>query len=253
MSRAPDDVDTLRALLSDSERIMVFTGAGVSVDSGIPDFRSPGGVWTRVDPLAVSRQTFDAGRRGRARFWAATRKLLGGLINAEPNPSHHAVVELERRGRVTAIVTQNVDGLHQAAGSRPQRVIELHGTGRTCSCTGCGAAYSMVDVERWIDEGQDAPDCPVCAAPVRPDVVAFGDPMPEVALRRSWAVAGCCDLCLVLGSSLTVYPAADIPRAARKAGARLAIVTKGDTSLDELADVRLRGGLVDDFVPAVFD
>ena len=243
----------LRALLECSRRILVFTGAGISVDSGIPDFRSPGGVWTRIDPMVLSRQVFQSGRQGRVDFWRALRMVFAEARKAEPNPAHRAVAELEKRGQVIGVVTQNVDGLHQAAGSDPERVIELHGTAQSASCVACSQQWSIDIVETWFAAGVDAPDCDACGSPVRPDVVAFGDPLPGPSLQRAWGMANHCDLCLVLGSSLQVYPAAEIPEIAKRHGARLGIVNIEPTGLDPEADVCIHAPLATSFVPAVFE
>lgn len=241
-------VDELRALLAHSRRIVAFTGAGVSVDSGIPDFRSPGGVWQSIDPSTLSRWTFDAGPSGRAAFWHAVQALIP-VDAVAPNPVHYALARLEASGRMLGVVTQNVDGLHQAAGSR--KVVELHGHLRTCHCVDCMDRVPWERAAAQLRAGARVPLCDQCEGPLRPDVVAFGDPMPTLAVDKAWRWAEQADLCLVLGSSLAVHPAAELPVAARRAGARLAIVTLSDTPIDTLADVRLWAPLQEGFVPAV--
>lgn len=241
-------IDALTDLLARSERILVFTGAGVSVDSGIPDFRSPGGVWTRIDPMVLSVSTFRSGLAGRTRFWRALREVAESIGDPTPNPVHHAVARLEALGKVIGVVTQNVDGLHQAAGSSAEKVIELHGNLQSCLCLGCGRRWPAREV---LARGDEAPACERCGGAIRPDVVVFEDPLPAAAVDRAWQLAREADLCLVLGSSLTVHPAADLPLVARRAGARLAIVTLGPTPIDLAAHLRLDAALGETFVPAV--
>ncbi len=238
-------MDELTALLAKSERILVFTGAGISVDSGIPDFRSPGGVWSRIDPQTLSRRNFESGPRGRAKFWEVLHMLGRSFGDPEPNAAHHAVTALERRGAVSAIVTQNIDGLHQRAGSR--EVLELHGNLDDCYCVRCEARWSSAE----IMSRPSPPDCEHCGGPIRPDVVVFGDPLPAETVRRAWSAARMCDLCLVLGSSLEVHPAAELPVVARRSGAEVAIVTLSDTPLDHIATLRIRAPLIASLVPAI--
>ncbi len=234
-------------LLEKSRHVLVFTGAGVSVDSGVPDFRSPGGIWSRVDPLILSAHAFAAGGPGREAFWRVLHLLVESFGEPEPNPIHEAVVTLERMGKVVAVVTQNVDGLHLAAGTSPARLVELHGNLDWCYCTDCGARYPSGQ----IYPRTPPPECDACGGPVRPDAVLFGDPLPQKAVERAWTAARTCDLCIVLGSSLEVHPAAQIPVVARRSGAEVAILTISDTPLDHLAAHRSRAPLLESFVPAV--
>ncbi len=245
--------DELRDAIAGAKRILVFTGAGISVDSGIPDFRSPGGVWTRIDPLTLSADRIQGSRRDREAFWRAMVEVAESVGQPAPNPAHAAVARLQRRGQVVLVATQNVDGLHQAAGSPPETVAELHGNLARCRCVACGTRYPTAEVLGWLRAGETLPTCQACGGFVRPDVVVFGDPLPMRALDRAHAAAFDCDLCLVLGSSLMVHPAADIPVRARRAGARLVVVTLSTTPVDALCDLRVRAPLGEVFVQAVAD
>jgi NAD-dependent deacetylase len=242
---APAELDRARRLLAelvrDSRRVVALTGAGVSVPSGIPDFRSPGGLWSQVDPERHAH--LDVWREEPERFWRFYRERLD-VSGVEPNGGHRALAELERGGRLEAIITQNIDGLHQAAGSR--EVVEVHGSVRTASCS-CGARYERERVQRLL--GVDGvPYCPSCMGdglygqfrPLKPDVVLFGEELPADALARAYQLVYDCDLLICAGSSLTVHPVADLAPFAQEHGARLAIVSRW-SALDERADVVLRG------------
>lgn len=237
-------VDTLRA----AKRMVIFTGAGISVDSGIPDFRSPDGIWMKIDPYSLSTEALAGGSKGVATFWRTMSALEDSLNQPKPNASHHAVTRLQRRGQVELVVTQNVDGLHQAAGATD--VVELHGNTGESFCKRCGQTWPTGEIVARVRAGDAAPYCE-CGGVIRPRLTVFGDPLPPGVMRRSLDAARRCDVCLVLGSSLTVTPAADVPVAAKRAGAKLVIITKGPTPLDAHADLRLHDGLADCFVPAV--
>jgi len=228
----------LAELLGTSERVVALTGAGVSVPSGIPDFRTPGtGLWANVDPMEVAH--IDVFRRDPARFWAFYGHRFTALRDKQPNGAHHALAALERRGLVEAIVTQNIDGLHRAAGTRD--LIEVHGTIGTSSCPACGASHPLDDVRTRLAEAADGvPRCD-CGAPLKPDVVLFGELLPERALVQATALAASADLLLCVGSSLEVYPVAQLPRMTLDAGGEVALVTMGPTPYDAEAVVRLGG------------
>jgi NAD-dependent deacetylase len=242
-ARPPVGVRALAALMQRGGRIVALTGAGVSVPSGIPDFRSPGsGLWEGVDPMEVAH--VDAFRRDPARFWSFYGPRFHLLAGKEPNRAHRVLAELERTGRLQAVITQNIDGLHQAAGSRD--VVEVHGTAATASCPVCGARYPQaVVVERFDRAGDHVPRCDD-GHPLKPDVVLFGDMLPEAEVRRAWELAASADLLLCVGSSLEVHPVAQLPAVALQGGARLAIVTRGSTPYDARADVRLGGDVAED-------
>lgn len=237
----------LRKLLRQSERIVVFTGAGCSVDSGIPDFRSPEGIWSRVDPAIFCVDALQGPPEVRQAFWRSMLMLSDHLNEPEPNPIHTAVARLEALGKVRAVLTQNVDGLHQKAGNTG--VIELHGNLQRCIVEGTDLSFPTAEIMDRVRAGDLDPHHE--GQPIRPDFVMFGDPLPQAALDAAWAAARDCDLFLVLGSSLLVHPAADIPVRATRSGAKLGIVTIGSTPLDPLADLRIDAPLQATLVPAV--
>jgi NAD-dependent protein deacetylase/lipoamidase len=223
--------ERLAGLIVEEQPCVVLTGAGVSTESGIPDFRSATGIWSRYDPMEYA--TIDAFRRNPAKVWDFYSKRLGVLSDAAPNRAHFALAELERQGVVEAVITQNVDRLHQGAGSR--NVIEVHGSIRTSSCLACG---HLEEFERVI-ELLPVPACERCGAVLKPDVVMFGELMPEAELERVSELMRRAGLLLVVGSSLEVYPVAGLPEEALRAGARLAIVNKGPTPYDRRAVLRI--------------
>lgn len=242
MSSSNGSVERLAELIRDSRSTVALTGAGISVPSGIPDFRSPGtGLWENVDPMEVAH--IDVFRRDPRRFWTYYRPRFGMLSDKEPNAAHAALATLESRGLLDAVVTQNIDRLHRRAGSR--RVIEVHGTIETSSCLDCGASYTLELVEGLFDH-EGVARCDGCTGPVKPDVVLFGELLPERAMEEALALAGRAELLLCVGSSLEVHPVAGLPEVTRRAGGRIAIVTKGPTPYDAEADVRLGGDVVEE-------
>jgi NAD-dependent deacetylase len=235
-------VERLAALLRDADSAVVLTGAGISVPSGIPDFRSPGtGLWERVDPMEVAH--IDAWRRDPDRFWSFYGQRFATLRDRRPNPAHEAVAELERRGLVRAVITQNIDRLHRAAGS--ERVVEVHGSIEWSVCLECGGRVPLERVVELLAEGTGAPECAACVAPLKPDVVLFGELLPEAAIAEAEALAAGADLMLAIGSSLEVYPVAGLPQLTLSGGGRLALVTRGPTAYDADAEVKLGGDVVD--------
>lgn len=235
-----EEIERLAELIVESERTVAFTGAGVSTESGIPDFRSPGGIWSRYDPEDFTIQRFLSSPDVRKAFWQVAAE--GGLLaEAEPNPAHYAIAELHRLGRLDCVITQNVDNLHQKAGVPEDRVLELHGNMRRVVCMGCGSRFPMPDMVQKVKEGMESPDCPQCHGILKPDAVLFGEALPLVTLREATHRAQKCDLCLVIGSTLLVYPAAYVPAYAREAGAKLAIVNLTPTPLDHDATVCIQG------------
>jgi NAD-dependent deacetylase len=234
-------VATLAGLLREAGSVVALTGAGISVPSGIPDFRSPGsGLWQNVDPMEVAH--IDAWRADPERFWHFYGSRFQTLRDKRPNAAHLALVELERRGRLDAVITQNIDRLHRRAGTR--ELVEVHGTIDTSSCLACGAAYPLDDVQRRLEHSPiSVPECD-CGAPLKPDVVLFGEFLPEGALERAYALAAGADLLLCVGSSLEVHPIAQLPGVTRQAGGEIAIVTAGPTPWDARAAVKLDGDVV---------
>jgi NAD-dependent deacetylase len=224
--------EALARLIAERQPCVALTGAGVSTESGIPDFRSAEGIWAEVDPLEVA--STDAFRRDPERVWEFYGRRLGLLLDAEPNGAHLALAELERRGLLQAVITQNIDLLHERAGSRD--VIEVHGSIRRSVCLACGAAEPLEAVVAQLAERR-APLCPDCGAVLKPDVVMFGELLPGSAIDRAFELARAAGLLLVVGSSLEVYPVAMLPAEARA----VAIVNRGPTAADHLAELRLDG------------
>jgi NAD-dependent deacetylase len=242
MSDPNGSVELLAELIRDSRCTVALTGAGISVPSGIPDFRSPGtGLWENVDPMEVAH--IDVFRRDPKRFWTYYRPRFGMLSEKQPNAAHAALAELESKGLLDAVITQNIDRLHRKAGSR--RIVEVHGTIETSSCLDCGISYTLDLVEGLFDE-EGVARCRDCNGPVKPDVVLFGELLPERAMDEAVTLAARAQLLLCVGSSLEVHPVAGLPAMTRSAGGRIAIVTKGPTPYDSEADVRLDGDVVEE-------
>jgi NAD-dependent deacetylase len=227
-------VSDLGSLLRERQPCVVLTGAGISTESGIPDFRSPTGIWAQYDPMEYA--TIDAFRRDPVKVWEFYALRFEVLTHAKPNAGHLALAELERRGLVQAVVTQNIDGLHERAGS--QNVIEVHGSIRTAVCLECGEHVSLEAVVVALRD-HPAPPCPSCGAILKPDVVMFGELLPAAAMERAVELARQAGLLLVVGSSLEVYPVAGLPEETVSAGGALAIVNRGSTPFDRLAEVRI--------------
>ena len=228
-------------LLRESERAVVLTGAGVSVPSGIPDFRTPGkGLWEKVDPMEVAH--INAFRRGPDRFWSFYSQRFAGLVDKRPNRAHEAIAELERRGLVRGVITQNIDRLHRMAGSG--RVVEVHGSIDRCVCPECGGRVRLDEVVELLDSGVATPECSACIAALKPDVVLFGELLPEDAMAEAHALAREADLMLAVGSSLEVFPVASLPGITLESGGRLALVTQGPTPYDSDAEIKLDGDVV---------
>lgn len=226
---------------------MALTGAGVSVPSGIPDFRTPEtGLWAKVDPMEVAH--IDVFERDPARFWSYYRPRFQTLGDKRPNRAHEALAELERRGMIEAVITQNIDRLHRAAGSR--EVVEVHGSIETSSCRECGAGFDLARVEELFDE-RGVALCAECGGAVKPDVILFGELLPEAAMARATELAAAADLMLCVGSSLAVYPVAGLPQLTLESGGRLAIVTKGPTPFDAEAELKLEGEVDEELAAAV--
>jgi NAD-dependent deacetylase len=233
--------ERLAELIREAGSVVALTGAGISVPSGIPDFRSPGsGLWANVDPMEVAH--IDAWRADPERFWHFYGSRFQTLRDKQPNGAHLALVELERRGLLHGVITQNIDRLHRRAGTT--ELVEVHGTIDTSSCLTCGDRYPLDDVQRRLDESPvSVPACD-CGAPLKPDVVLFGEFLAEGALERAYALAAGADLLLCVGSSLEVHPIAQLPGVTRQAGGEVAIVTAGATPWDARAAVKLDGDVV---------
>ncbi len=239
LSSSPQEMlDDIVEFLEISSKLVVLTGAGASTESGIPDFRSPDGIWRRYPPGTY--QEFISKPEARKRYWELRRVLGGQVANAKPNHTHYALAELERLGKLSGLITQNFDGLHQDAGSSPERIIELHGTARMAACTHCGTRSSMTALQQRIEAGDEDPQCGLCGGYLKAATILFGQPIPRADLDQAIALAQNCDLFLVIGSSLRVSPAARLPMLAVERGMPLVIINREPTPLDSRADVVLR-------------
>jgi NAD-dependent deacetylase len=227
----------LRRMIEAAHRVVVFTGAGISTESGIPDFRSPGGVWSKMKPIYY--QDFVRSEDMRREAWTRVFNRTAGWTGAKPNAGHFAVARLVERGKASAVITQNVDNLHQDSGVPPDQVIELHGNASYARCLSCGARHELDELEAPFVERGEIPTCFHCAGLLKTATISFGQQMPEQPMRRAEIETLSCDLFLVLGSSLVVRPAADFPVMAKQNGAKLVIVNREATPIDVYADLVL--------------
>lgn len=244
------DVEQARIWIDAAARVTVLTGAGISTDSGIPDFRGPQGVWTK-NPGAERRATLQhymADPEARKESWQS--RLTSPAWTAQPNPGHVALVSLERRGKLVALATQNVDGLHLLAGSDPAKVIELHGTMREVNCMACGERAPMERALARVRAGEEDPPCRSCGGILKAATISFGQTLVQRDIERAFTAAAEADLLLAVGSTLTVTPAADMVPIAKQAGARLVIVNAEETAYDYIADVVIRGS-ISEVLPAI--
>lgn len=224
-------------LIIKAKLTVIFTGAGISTESGIPDFRSPGGIWDRFSPDDFTYQKFVSDVASRRRHWQLFRDLA---TTTEPNPAHYAIAGLYRLGKLDCIITQNVDNLHQRAGVPDDRILELHGSMQCVVCLGCGRRYPFEQVKARLDRGEEVPDCQKCQGILKPEAVFFGEPLPDRVLREATSRSSDCDLFIVIGSTLAVYPAAYMPVYALNSGAKLVIVNLSPTPADRQAHVLVR-------------
>lgn len=226
-------------LIAAARKLVVFTGAGISTESGIPDFRSPGGIWSRFDPEDFTYQKFVSDPEARRKQW----RMLGEghlTTNAQPNPAHYAIAELDRLGKLDCVITQNVDCLHHKAGVPAEKVFELHGNVQWAVCLSCGRRYPFEHIKARWEGGEEIPDCEECGGMLKPDAVLFGEALPQEVLQEASRRSSDCDLFIVVGSTLIVYPAAYMPIYAVRGGARLIIVNLSDTPMDAQAAVLIR-------------
>jgi len=235
-----EETEKLAQLITGSERIIVFTGAGVSTESGIPDFRGPGGLWTKYDPEDFTIHRFLSSHETRAIHWKMYTET-GLFTRSEPNAAHYAAAELHQMGKLDCVITQNIDNLHQKAGVPEDNVFELHGNMRWVVCLSCRRRLPLPEVLQKIGEGVEVPDCPDCQGILKPDGVFFGEALPHETLTEATRRSQDCDLFVVIGSTLIVYPAAYMPTYAMNAGAKLAIVNLTPTPLDHYATVLIQG------------
>ncbi len=230
-----DDIELLRDLIGSAKRIVAFTGAGISTESGIPDFRSPGGIWTRYKPIYFD--DFMASDEMRRESWRRKFATDETMLKAEPNAGHRALAKLVEQGRMSAIITQNVDGLHQRSGVPDSKVIELHGNTTYASCLDCGHRHELEPIKKAFLGSGKLPLCVKCDGIVKTATISFGQAMPEIPMARAQDETKNCDLFIVLGSSLVVYPAAGFPQVAKRQGAKLVILNRDPTDQDDEADV----------------
>jgi NAD-dependent deacetylase len=238
------DLEEFAARVKTSRSIVFFTGAGISTESGVPDFRSPGGVWTKYQPVLF--QDFLASEPARVQHWQLKKATYELFKTVEPNVAHHAICEYEERGQMLGLITQNIDGLHKLAGTSDEKLVELHGTDRLVTCLTCGKRYQPADVYENLGETVTAPTCDACGGFLKSANVSFGQSMPVEAMQRAQAWSERADIFMVLGSSLQVQPAASFPVTAKHAGALLAIINRDPTPLDEIADF-VHNGAIGDF------
>jgi NAD-dependent protein deacetylase/lipoamidase len=234
-------LEEFAARLRRSRAVVFFTGAGISTESGVPDFRSPGGVWTKYQPVLF--QDFLASESARVQHWQLKKATYELFKTVEPNLGHYAICDFEKRGQLLGLITQNIDGLHKLAGTSEEKLIELHGTDRLVTCLGCGKVYQPADVyDAWHDS-LPTPTCIDCGGFLKSANVSFGQAMPVTAMQRAQAWSERCEIFIVIGSSLQVQPAASFPVIAKRSGTLLAIVNRDPTPLDEIADFVHNGAI----------
>jgi NAD-dependent deacetylase len=242
-------VEQLGDMIAQAASIVPFTGAGISTECGIPDFRSPGGLWSRNRPIPFDE--FVASRDARDESWRRRFAMESTFAAARPGRGHRALAALYKAGKIPAIVTQNIDNLHQVSGFAADDVIELHGNTTYARCLGCGKSFSLEWVRQGFEATGSAPDCTVCDEPVKTATISFGQAMPEDAMRRAAELARQCDLFLAIGSSLVVWPAAGFPMMAKSAGAKLVIINNEPTEQDDIADLVIRHDIGETLGPFV--
>jgi NAD-dependent deacetylase len=232
-------IDQAADLITAAGKVVVFTGAGVSTESGIPDFRSPGGIWSKYQPIMF--QDFMSSEDMRRESWRRARETYHLFADVNPNPAHYAVVELERMGKLDCVITQNIDNLHQRAGSAPELVIELHGTAMYVLCMNCGKRWTRAHIQGWLEAGVEIPSCDECGGILKSATISFGQSMPEKEMMEAHLHSENAEVFIVIGSSLVVYPAAQLPLLAKQSGSKLIIINLADTSFDPYADVLIQG------------
>lgn len=230
-------------MIEAAQAILVFSGAGVSTESGISDFRSPGGVWSKYDPSDFYFDKIMSSEETRIKYWQMSTEFYNSMKDALPNRAHLAVKRLEDKGKLLAIVTQNIDNLHHKAGNSPEKIIEIHGTAFSVSCLSCGKKYDRDEIQKRLNAGVEVPHCDDCEGILKPDTISFGQAMPQDKMEAAFNYARECDLCIVLGSSLMVHPAASVPMYAVQNGAKLIIINRDETPLDAKADLVNHGSV----------
>jgi len=235
------EIDNIAHFIQVSTKILVFTGAGISTESGISDYRSKGGLWDKFKPVTI--QEFLASQEKRKEYWRTKFGLYESLETAEPNDGHMAIVAIEKKEKLKGIITQNIDGLHQMAGSSQDLIIELHGSNRETICLSCYDISPWQEVYKRLKAGDEAPLCEKCQGFLKPNTISFGQSLNQQSLSQAAQWAADCDLVLALGSTLLVEPAASIPRMAKQNGAKLVIITLSKTPLDDMADIKIESGI----------
>ncbi len=224
-----------------SKKAVVFSGAGLSTESGIPDFRSPGGVWDRYNPEDFYFQNFIASEASREKYWQMATEMYEPMKKAQPNAAHLAIAEMEKLGKLDCVITQNIDGLHFKAGNSEEKVIQLHGSAMHVSCLNCGKKYDRDEVQERLRKTRQVPHCDDCNGPLKPATISFGQAMPERETQEAYHRSSLCDLFIVVGSSLVVQPAASMPLVAKRNGAKLVIINRDPTPYDDMADIVIHG------------
>jgi NAD-dependent deacetylase len=224
-----------------ANKVVVFSGAGLSTESGIPDFRSPGGVWDRYNPEDFYFQNFLASENSREKYWQMATEMYEPMKKAQPNLAHLAIAEMERLGKLDCVITQNIDGLHFKAGNSEEKVIQLHGTAMFVSCLSCGKSYDREEIQERIQKGVKAPYCDDCGGPLKPATISFGQSMPERETEEAYHRSSSSDLFIAIGSSLSVQPAASMPLVAKRNRAKLVIINRDRTPYDPMADIVIHG------------
>jgi NAD-dependent deacetylase len=235
------EIEQVAGWIITSKRTVVFTGAGLSTESGIPDFRSPGGLWDRYNPEDFYFQNFISSQASREKYWQMATDMYDPMKQAQPNPAHLTIAEMERMEKLDCVITQNIDGLHHKAGNSPEKIIELHGTAMHVTCLSCHKRYDRDGVQERIRQGIKAPACDDCGGPLKPATISFGQAMPERETQEAYHHSSLCDLFIVIGSSLIVQPAASMPGVAKRSGARLVIINRDPTPFDDVADIVIHG------------
>lgn len=231
------EIEGVAGSIIHAKRVVVFTGAGLSTESGIPDFRSPGGLWARYNPEDFYFQNFIASEASRVKYWQMATEMYEPMKRAQPNLAHLAIAEMEQLGKLDCVITQNIDGLHVKAGNSVEKVIELHGTAMHVSCLHCRKRYNREAIQGRIKQGVKAPICDDCGGPLKPATISFGQAMPEKETQEAYHRSSQCDLFMVIGSSLVVHPAASMPLIAKQSGAKLVIINRDPTPCDGMADI----------------
>lgn len=237
MNEQLSDIDKLVDMIRESHRIVVFTGAGISTESGIPDFRSPGGLWTKYRPIEF--QDFISSEEKRRDSWRMKFATESVMKEAKPNKGHLAVADLHHQGRLARVITQNIDGLHQASGLPETKIIELHGNSTYAKCLDCGKRYELAEIKQQFLQEEIPPDCDVCGGFIKTATISFGQSMPVLEMQEAEKVTLSCDLFMAIGSSLVVYPAAGFPQLAKQNRSKLVIINREETGLDNIADLVL--------------